>query len=72
MNNFRPFKKSERSELSSYSMRKPQRMTITVPWQLHQILLKHSDLQGRSLSNLACFWLESHAQMVQPQGDNPA
>jgi hypothetical protein len=44
--------------------RKPQRLTITVSWQLYQILLKQSDLQGRSLSNLACFWLESQAEVV--------
>ena len=38
--------------------RRPQRITITVPWQLYQRLIQISDQQGRSLSNLACYWLE--------------
>jgi hypothetical protein len=38
--------------------RRPQRITITVPWQLYQRLMDVSDQQGRSLSNLACYWLE--------------
>jgi hypothetical protein len=40
------------------STRRPQRITITVPWQLYQRLIDISDAQGRSLSNLACYWLE--------------
>jgi hypothetical protein len=46
----------------STCFRKPQRITITVPWQLYQQLSLHSDRQGRSLSNLACFWLEQQAK----------
>ena len=46
----------------STCFRKPQRITITVPWQLYQQLSLHCDLQGRSLSNLACFWLEQQAR----------
>jgi hypothetical protein len=38
--------------------RRPQRITITIPWQLYQRLIDISDAQGRSLSNLACYWLE--------------
>lgn len=45
----------------SRAMRKPQRLTITVPWQLHQDLIQQSHQQGRSVSNLACFWLEQQA-----------
>ena len=32
--------------------RSPQRITITIPWQLYQRLLDISDQQGHSLSNL--------------------
>lgn len=39
-------------------MRKPRRICITLPWSLYQALIEESGLQGRSLSNLACFWLE--------------
>jgi len=38
--------------------RTPQRITITVSWQLHQRLLQRSDQEGRSLSNLAAHILE--------------
>ena len=36
----------------------PQRITITVPWHLHDSLLQRSDREGRSLSNLAAYLLE--------------
>lgn len=42
----------------SAAFRRPQRITITVPWHLHQSLLKRSDAEGRSLSNLASWLLE--------------
>jgi hypothetical protein len=38
--------------------RTPQRITITLSWALHQRLLQRSDLEGRSLSNLAAHLLE--------------
>lgn len=41
--------------------RRPQRITITVPWSLYNALVEASDLQGRSLSNLACYWLEQQS-----------
>jgi hypothetical protein len=41
-------------------MRKPRRITITLPWSLYQTLVLESSLQGRSLSNLASFWLERY------------
>ena len=41
--------------------RRPQRITITVPWSLYNALVQASDLQGRSLSNLACYWLEQQS-----------
>ena len=42
--------------------RKPQRISITVPWQVYQTLQANSNHQGRSLSNLASHWLELQAQ----------
>ena len=42
----------------NYSTRKPQRVTITVPYRAYAALLQESDYQGRSLSNLASVWLE--------------
>jgi hypothetical protein len=38
--------------------RNPQRITITVTWQTHQLLANRSDYEGRSLSNLAAHLLE--------------
>ena len=42
--------------------RKPQRITITVSWGLYQQLSTQCGHQGRSLSNLACYWLEQQAE----------
>ena len=39
--------------------RKPQRVTSTLSWQLHQRLQERADEEGRSLSNLFCHLLES-------------
>jgi hypothetical protein len=36
----------------------PVRISITIPHALHQELLRRSDLEGRSLSNLCAFLLE--------------
>lgn len=40
------------------SQRNPQRITVTISWQLHQRLMDRSDTEGRSLSNLAAHLLE--------------
>jgi hypothetical protein len=42
--------------------RKPQRITITVSWSVFEALQSASDQQGRSLSNLAAYWLERQAE----------
>ena len=39
--------------------RRPQRVSVTISWGLYQRLLKRSDLEGRSLSNLAAHLLEA-------------
>ena len=46
----------------THAFRKPQRLTITVSWHLYETLMQHSEEQGRSLSNLACYWLERQAE----------
>ena len=47
--------------------RKPQRITITVPWSTYQALSQTSDEQGRSLSNTAAYWLERQADAMKRQ-----
>jgi hypothetical protein len=39
--------------------RKPQRITITVPWALRERLQNRADHEGRSLSNLMAHLLET-------------
>ena len=39
--------------------RRPQRITITVSYALHQRLIDQADYQGRSTSNLAAVLLEA-------------
>ena len=43
--------------------RKPKRLTITVSWSVYQSLVETSDLEGRSLSNTAAYWLERQAEL---------
>ena len=38
--------------------RKPQRVTATINWQLHQRLQQRADEEGRSLSGLIAYILE--------------
>ena len=47
--------------------RKPQRISITVSHHLYELLMQCSDLQGRSVSNLAAFLLESALDGVKAQ-----
>lgn len=42
----------------SIASRSPKRLTITVPHHVYEALISESDFQGRSVSNLAAFWLE--------------
>jgi hypothetical protein len=41
------------------AFRRPHRITITVPHHAYCALLDRSDLEGRSLSNLASYLLEA-------------
>ena len=38
--------------------RSPLRLSVTVPHRLYQMLQERSDLEGRSMSNLAAYMLE--------------
>ena len=49
--------------------RKPQRITITVPWSTYQALIETSGHQGRSLSNTAAYWLELQAELQKQKED---
>jgi uncharacterized protein (DUF934 family) len=49
--------------------RKPQRISITVPWQVYRTLQDNSDHEGRSLSNLASHWLKLQAQNRSSSAD---
>jgi len=44
--------------LSAPLFRKPRRISITVPHQTFCLMQERSDLEGRSLSNLAAYLLE--------------
>ncbi len=46
------------------AFRSPRRITITVPYGTYQGLLQRSELEGRSLSNLAAYLLEN--AMINP------
>ena len=45
--------------------RKPVRITTTVSWATYQSLVGKSDFEGRSLSNLTAFVLESYIKSPQ-------
>lgn len=44
------------------AFRSPRRITITVPYGTYQRLLERSELEGRSLSNLSAYLLETAMQ----------
>ncbi len=52
-----------------YFTRKPQRISITVSHRVHEVLVKESLSQGRSLSNLASFWLEQQTELLRKPAD---
>jgi hypothetical protein len=56
---------SANSPLSGGSVltRKPQRLTITVSWSVYQSLIDASEDQGRSISNMAAYWLERQSEL---------
>ena len=62
MNGFsgRPLQAAQTPAVSAAELlrRRPQRITVSVHWQLRQQLQNRADEEGRSLSNLVCFLLE--------------
>jgi len=61
----------EASQSPRIASRKPQRITITVPWSTYEALIQASNEQGRSLSNTAAYWLERQAVAMKQQGAKP-
>jgi predicted HicB family RNase H-like nuclease len=59
---------NQQERLGSIS-RKPQRITITVSHSVHEALVEESFQQGRSLSNLASFWLEQQADLARKRAN---
>jgi hypothetical protein len=55
-------------ESLAIASRKPQRLTITLPWSTYQALIETSSEQGRSLSNTAAYWLERQADAMRQHG----
>lgn len=51
-----------RSHSEPGPFRRPVRVTITIPYTAYQALVQRSNVQGRSLSNLAAYLLESALQ----------
>jgi len=52
--------KTASERLSTFATRKPVRVTATLPWSTYQQLIEKSTKEGRSVSNLMAFILESH------------
>lgn len=46
--------------------RRPQRVTVSLSWQLRQRLQLRADEEGRSLSNLLAYLLEQGMASQQP------
>jgi hypothetical protein len=43
------------------AMRKPRKISVTIPRHVYDVLLSQSEAQGRSLSSLASYWLQLQA-----------
>jgi hypothetical protein len=54
------------------AFRSPRRVTITLPYATYQDLQARADDEGRSLSNLAAFLLESSLQVKSEPPSVPA
>lgn len=64
----RPMEAAGPSAVSAAELlrRRPQRVTISMSWQLRQRLQSRADEEGRSLSNLLAFLLEQGMASQQP------
>jgi predicted HicB family RNase H-like nuclease len=52
-----------------YSKRSSQRVTITVPFHVHERICNIANEQGRSHSNLMAYMLERAAEILFPSSD---
>lgn len=43
------------------AMRKPRKISVTIPQSVYEVLRIQSESQGRSLSSLASYWLQLQA-----------
>ena len=50
------------NNLQRYTSRSPKRITITIPYSTFDAIVRRSNDEGRSLSNLAAFILEQGIQ----------
>lgn len=48
------------------AMRRPKRISITIPQSVYESLVLESEVQGRSLSSLASYWLQLQASRCEP------
>ena len=46
-------------------MRKPRKISVTIPQCVYELLLDQSESQGRSLSSLASYWLQVQASQAE-------
>lgn len=60
---------SFKGSMTAQQFRKPQRLTITVSWVVFERLVKRSQLEGRSMSNLSSYILERH--LCDDSGTDP-
>lgn len=49
--------------------RKPSRISVTVPFELYRALIERSNREGRSISNLASFLLETAIKELSEPAD---
>ncbi|MBW4529568.1 MAG: hypothetical protein KME02_02660 [Aphanothece saxicola GSE-SYN-MK-01-06B] len=55
-----------RSQSTPGPFLRPVRVTITIPYNAYQALIERSNHQGRSLSNLAAYLIETSLQALHP------
>jgi|LauGreDrversion4_2_1035121.scaffolds.fasta_scaffold38190_4 hypothetical protein len=59
-----PYSQSPKDQARSFLMRKPRRISITISDYAYEALMAKSCQQGRSLSNLSAYLLESSIDQI--------
>jgi hypothetical protein len=54
---------------ATHAFKSPRRITITLPFKTYEDLIRRSDEDGRSLSNLAAFLLETALSTQKENGE---